>query len=123
MKKSLVVVCLLLIGLSAQAQKKNKNAKVSIEVDGICMMCKKRIEKAALNTKGVKFAVWNLKTHMLSLIIDERKTNKKIIQKNIAAVGHDTKGIKAKEHVYNAINPCCKYRDKEVVKAHDKGGN
>ena len=122
MKKTLVIVCMLLIGLSAQAQKKNKNAKLSIEVDGVCMMCKKRIEKAALNTKGVKFASWNVKTHMLSLIIDERKTTKKIIKKNIAAVGHDTKGIKAKDHVYNAIDPCCKYRDKEVVKAHDKGG-
>ena len=122
MKKVLVIVCLLLVGLSAEAQKKKKNAKVSIEVDGVCMMCKKRIEKAALNTKGVKFAVWNLKTHMLSLIIDERKTTTKTIQKNIAAVGHDTKSIKATEHVYNAIDSCCKYRDKEVVKAHDKGG-
>lgn len=122
MKKTLVIVCLLLVGLSAQAQKKNKNAKVSIEVDGVCMMCKKRIEKAALNTKGVKFAIWNVKTHMLSLIIDERKTTPKKIQKNIAAVGHDTKSFKATDHVYNAIDPCCKYRDKEVVKAHDKGG-
>ncbi|MFY0629788.1 MAG: cation transporter [Flavobacteriaceae bacterium] len=121
MKKVLVIVCLLLVGLSAEAQK--KNAKVSIEVDGVCMMCKKRIEKAALNTKGVKFAVWNLKTHMLSLIIDERKTNTKTIQQKIAAVGHDTKGIKATEHAYNSVDPCCKYRDKEVVKAHDKGGN
>ena len=109
----------MLIGISTQAQK--KNAKVSIEVDGVCMMCKKRIEKAALNTKGVKFASWNMKTHQLSLIIDERKTNVKTIQKNIAAVGHDTKGIKATEHAYNSVDPCCKYRDKKVVENHKKG--
>lgn len=110
-----------MICLSAEAQKKKKNAKVSIEVDGVCMMCKKRIEKAALNTKGVKFASWNLKTHLLSLIIDERKTDVKTIQKNIAAAGHDTKGIRAKEHEYNQLDPCCRYRDKKVVEDHKNG--
>lgn len=119
MKKLVVIISFMLIGISAQAQK--KNAKVSIEVDGICMMCKKRIEKAALSTKGVKFASWDMKTHKLSLIIDERKTKIKTIQKNIAAVGHDTKEVKATEHAYNSVDPCCKYRDKKVVDAHKKG--
>ncbi|MFD2566524.1 heavy-metal-associated domain-containing protein [Pseudotenacibaculum haliotis] len=119
MKKVLVVLSFMLLGVTAQAQK--KNAKVAIEVDGVCMMCKKRIEKAALNTKGVKFAVWDLKTHMLSLVIDERKTNVKTIQKKMASVGHDTKDIKATDKVYNSIDPCCKYRDKKVVDAHKKG--
>jgi cation transport ATPase len=118
MKKIIVMFCLLLVGLSAEAQKKKKNSKIAIEVDGVCMMCKKRIEKAALNSKGVKFASWDLKTHQLSLIIDENKTATKIIQQNIAAVGHDTKGIRAKDHVYNQIDPCCKYRDKNVVESH-----
>ena len=69
------------------------------------MMCKKRIEKAALNTR-VKFASWDVKTHQLSLIIDERKTSIKVI-KNIAAVGHDTKET-ATQDAYNSVNPCCK---------------
>ena len=102
------------------AQKKKKNSKVAIDVDGVCMMCKKRIEKAALNTKGVKFASWDLNTHQLSLIIDENKTDTKIIQNNIVAVGHDTNGIKAKDHAYNSNPACCKYRDKKVVDAHGK---
>jgi copper chaperone CopZ len=118
MKKIILIVCLLLTGFSAEAQKKKKNSKIAIEVDGVCMMCKKRIEKAALNTKGVKFASWDLKTHQLSLIVDENKTGVKTIQQNIAAVGHDTKGIRAKDHVYNQIDPCCKYRDKNVVESH-----
>lgn len=109
----------MLIGISTQAQK--KNARVSIEVDGVCMMCKKRIEKAALSTKGVKFASWDLKTKKLSLIIDERKTNTKTIQKNIAAVGHDTKDVKATKQAYNSVDPCCKYRDPKVVEDHKKG--
>ena len=122
MKKTILIICLL-IGFSASAQKKKKNSKVAIEVDGVCMMCKKRIEKAALNSKGVKFASWDLKTHQLSLIIDENKTDSKIIQQNVADVGHDTRGVRAKDHVYNQIDPCCKYRDKKIVDAHEKAEN
>lgn len=96
----------------------NKNAKVSLDVDGVCLMCKKRIEKACFKTKGVKSAVWNVETHELKLIIDERKTDIKTIQSNIAAVGHDTKDLKATDEAYNSVHPCCKYRDEEVLEDH-----
>lgn len=119
MKKIVTIIALILVS-SVQAQKKDKNAKLTMEVDGVCFMCKKRIEKAALSTKGVKFATWDVKTKKLSLIFDERKTNKKTIQKSIAEVGHDTKDIKATEKAYNSVAPCCKYRDEKVVKAHEK---
>lgn len=123
MKKVLIVLVVLMTSISIEAQKPNKNAKLKIEVDGVCFMCKKRIEKAALSTKGVKFAIWDVKSHILSLIIDERKTNKKTIQKNIAAVGHDTKDIKATDKAYNSVDPCCKYRDPKVVDDHKKSEN
>lgn len=97
----------------------NKNAKASIEVDGVCMMCKDRIEKAAIRTKGVKSAIWNVKTHELKLIFDERKTNLETISKKIVAVGHDTKKLKATDEAYNSVHPCCKYRDEDVVDDHD----
>jgi cation transport ATPase len=122
MKKITLIFSLFLIFFSAQAQskkvKKNKNARVSIEVDGICGMCKTRIETAALKTKGVKFAAWSVETHQLSLILDERKTTLKTIQKNIAAVGHDSKAIKATDEAYNTVHPCCKYRDEEIILNH-----
>jgi copper chaperone CopZ len=95
-----------------------KNAKASIEVDGVCGMCKERIEKAAIRTKGVKSAVWSIETHELSLIYDARKTNLDSISKKIAAVGHDTKRFTATEEAYNAIHECCKYRDETVKSEH-----
>lgn len=121
MKKIVCIFSLLLIGFSTQAQSEQvkKNAKITIEVDGVCGMCKKRIETAALKTKGVKFALWNVKTHQLNLIIDERKTTLHTIQKNIAAVGHDSKGFKATDEAYNAVHACCKYRNDEVVLEHE----
>jgi cation transport ATPase len=82
-------------------------------------MCKKRIETAALKTKGVKFAIWSVKTHQLNLILDERKTSVATVQKNILKVGHDVKGIKATDKDYNSVHPCCKYRDEEIILDHE----
>ncbi|KGL59446.1 Heavy-metal-associated domain-containing protein [Polaribacter sp. Hel1_33_78] len=121
MKNIIFIFSFLMIGFSGQSQevKKKKNAKVSFEVDGICGMCKKRIETAALKSKGVKFAIWSVKTHQLSVILDERKTDVKKIQKNIAAVGHDSKGFVASEEAYSSVHPCCKYRDEEIILDHE----
>ncbi|MFT5845992.1 MAG: copper chaperone CopZ [Psychroserpens sp.] len=114
--KKVIIVLVLLVSTVAFAQ--NKNERASLEVDGVCLMCKDRIEKAAIRTKGVKSAIWNVDTHELKLIYDARKTNLDSISKKIAAVGHDTKGLKATEEAYNSVHPCCKYRDDEVQKDH-----
>ena len=115
--KQVILIFTLLVTTATFAQ--NKNAKASMEVDGVCMMCKERIEKAAIRTKGVKSAVWNVDTHELKLIYDERKTDLKTIAQKVADVGHDTKEIKATDEAYESVHPCCKYRDKEVVKDHE----
>ncbi len=96
----------------------NKNAKAAIEVDGVCMMCKNRIEKACLKTKGVKSAVWNVDTHNLNLIYDERKVDLDAIKTKIAEAGHDTKDLKATDEAYEGLHPCCKYRDEEIQADH-----
>lgn len=114
--KKIITIVIILIGISGVAQ--DKNAKTSLEVNGVCSMCKVRIEKASLNTKGVKSATWNMATHELKLIYDARKTDLKNIEKNIAAAGHDTKNLKADDDVYKSINGCCQYRDPAVVDAH-----
>ncbi len=128
MKKLIFTLSLIMIGFSTQSQeiKKNKNAKISFQVDGICGMCKKRIETAALKTKGVKFAIWSPKTKQINLIMDERKTEVSTVQKNILKVGHDVVGadlkkIKATNEAYNSVHPCCKYRDEEIVLDHEGG--
>lgn len=125
MKKLIFTLSILFIGFQVQSQevKKNKNAKTSIKVDGICGMCKKRIETAALKTKGVKFAIWSTKTHQLNLIMDERKTDVSKVQENVLKVGHDIlledgKKILAQKEAYNSVHPCCKYRDEEIVLDH-----
>jgi mercuric ion binding protein len=117
MKKLVLLGLILFMGVTLTAQ--NKNAKATIGVDGVCLMCKDRIEKACIKTKGVKSAVWDVKTHELSLIYNEQKTDLTTIQESIAAVGHDTQEIIATDEAYNSVHPCCKYRDQEIKGDHE----
>ena len=109
MKK--VVLFVMAIFLSAMSFAQEKNKKLTMEVDGKCDMCKARIEKAALGVKGVKYALWDIPSHQLSLIIDERKTDPMKIKTALVEVGHDTKELKATDEAYASVHPCCKYRD------------
>ena len=72
MKQFITILALLILNVTFA---QDKNARATIEVDGVCGMCKKRIETAAVNTEGVKSAVWSIQTHELALIYDESKTN------------------------------------------------
>ena len=109
MKKILLTTLLTLVTVMTFAQEKNK--KLTMEVDGKCDMCKMRIEKAALGVKGVKYALWDIPSHQLSLIIDERKTDPMKIKTALVEVGHDTKELKATDEAYANVHPCCKYRE------------
>lgn len=114
--KNLIITVVVLMATSTFAQ--NKNAKATMEVNGVCGECKTRIEKACLNTKGVKYAQWSIETHELKLIFDERKTTKTGIKNQVLAVGHDVDNEKATDEAYSKLDACCKYRDEEVVKGH-----
>lgn len=111
--KKIIVIALMLFGLSVKAQenvKKSKSCKATIEVKGNCEMCKARIEKSALKTKGVKFAVWNVGTKKLNLVYNAQKVSKSEIVNSILAVGHDTDTLKVSDEVYNSLHQCCRYR-------------
>lgn len=110
MKNTIIGMMLFLISFSTIAQeKKDKNAKYNIEVNGNCEMCKKRIEKAAFSISGVKSAEWHIDDHMLHLIVNEKKCSITDVKKAIAEVGHDTDEVKATDEQYNNLHGCCMY--------------
>ena len=110
----LLIVLLATIQMFSQ----NKAAKASLEVNGVCMMCKSRIEKACLKSKGVKFANWDIDTHELKVIYDERKTDLQTISQIIANAGHDNKIVIASDEAYAKVHACCKYRDEAIKDNH-----
>ena len=110
MKNIILIVMVIFLGFSAQAQeKKNKNAKFVTEVNGNCEQCQKRIQKAAYSVAGVKSAIWSIETHQLSLILNEEKCSPLDVKKAIAKVGHDTDEVKATIEDYDNLHSCCKY--------------
>ena len=50
--KKMIIIMVFLLGVKGFSQ--NKNAKLTLEVDGVCNMCKDRIEAACVKTKGIK---------------------------------------------------------------------
>lgn len=101
------------ISISALAQSKVVTA--TIKVYGNCIMCKKRIE-TALDYKGIKKAEWSPKTKELVVVYNSDKITEKKIHELVAAAGHDTDLVKAKEDTYASLPFCCLYRD------HDHNG-
>jgi copper chaperone CopZ len=102
-----------LIYTSISAQKKySADSIVTFRVYGNCEMCKNRIEKAAKG-KGIKSAIWDVDTKILSLDYDPSITSSEKVQQRIADVGHDTQLRKSKNFVYNELPDCCHYREKK----------
>jgi len=90
-----------------------KREHAMLMVQGLCEMCKDRIEKTAKGISGVYSATWDQKTRELHVDFDKEKTNMDAVSKALAAVGHDTELYKADDKIYNALPACCKYREEK----------
>jgi Cu(I)/Ag(I) efflux system membrane fusion protein len=87
-----------------------KAESARLKVEGLCEMCKDRIEKTAKGIVGVSSARWEIETKQLYLQYDSEKTSADVIAKAVAKAGHDNERYEADDAVYNALPECCKYR-------------
>ncbi len=100
--------------VNAQSDKSERNFGFKVEtitVQGVCGMCKKRIEKAAMSAEGVKTATWNEDSKKLLLkysVHNPEAANE--VEKKVSAAGHDVGKTKATAEAYNKLPDCCKYR-------------
>jgi len=94
----------------AQKNALAKDTTVVLKVFGNCEMCKDRIEEASKG-KGVKSAIWDVDTKILTLVYDVSSTNPGKVGQRIADSGHDTELKKAKDYIYKQLPDCCLYRD------------
>ena len=113
MVKYIIVPYLMFSGMasySQDAKPENADVTVSVKVYGVCGQCKERIEEA-VKGKGVKSAVWNENTQMLSLVYNPSKASLEKLKNKIVAVGHDVEDKKANIAVYESLPKCCLYRE------------
>lgn len=113
MKTKVLIFILISISIVSLAQQKTVTA--NIKVYGNCAMCKNRIE-TALDQTGIKLASWDSKTKNLEVVYNSKKISEQQIHEWVAAAGHDTDKVKAKDEVYSQLPFCCLYRD------HDHSG-
>lgn len=109
-----IILLLLALPLSLFAQKKDIQ-KTSFEVEGVCGMCKARIEKTSYGLKGVKTVNWDIPSHQLTLLYDANKISLEDIHQAIANAGHDTPLATAPDEVYENLPMCCLYERKKKI--------
>jgi outer membrane receptor for ferrienterochelin and colicin/copper chaperone CopZ len=111
-RRSLFLLLLLSVSTLLSAQSTVDLLKsVTIHVAGVCGMCEDRIEEAALKTKGVEQAAWDADSQQLTVRVDADVFEEGLLHFNVAAAGHDTGQILAREEVYQALPACCRYKD------------
>lgn len=109
MLKYILIAILATITLPSAAQNATADT-ATFRVEGVCGMCKDRIENAAY-IKGVKKVEWNKETKMLTVVYNPSKVSVEKIGQSIAKAGHDNAYAKASTAEYNKVHDCCRYRE------------
>lgn len=111
----LVVAFFAFNNANAQSDKSARTIGISTQtfkVNGVCVMCKKRIESSTLLVDGVKSSAWDETTKQLTVKYSAfKKEAVDNVQKKLASVGHDNQSYKADGKAYNALPGCCHYRN------------
>ncbi len=108
---------LLVLLTSSQAQ---DALEYKFRVEGMCGMCKVRIEDNALSKGKADKASWDVDSKVLTVDVDETKTSVSFIKYQLALAGHDNGDFQATDEVYNALHGCCKYRDPSIITEHEE---
>ncbi|NNF32928.1 MAG: TonB-dependent receptor, partial [Saprospiraceae bacterium] len=122
MKFKNILLGIILTGLIPISGLSQENTTI-IWVDGICGMCEDRIKKAVLELEGISTAEWNVETKMLTFTTEEEAFDVEQVHLAVTRVGHDTKKYLAPQKAYDNLHACCKYRDEEVIAAHQQPTN
>lgn len=112
-----ILASLAIITAASAFSQSTKPVTLEMWVAGTCKSCEKRIE-AALDTKGILFADYTVKSHTLEVVYKPHKITEEKIHQLINEAGHDTKVSLASDEAYGKVDECCKYRTHECQKDH-----
>ncbi len=119
MKTKVIVAIIAIMAMFAQQsvaqdKKASKYEVIKIKTSSKCGMCKDAIEKAMAYTKGVKSSDLDLKSQIITVTYNPKKTTAKKIRTAISKSGYDADDVKAEEKAYKKLPACCK----KDAKAH-----
>lgn len=108
MKKTIVFIFAICIGLTAMAQQK-KPVTVKVNTPTVqCDMCKKKIEEYLMYEEGITKVVVDYKQKKTTVTYLTDRTNLENIKTAIANTGYDAEDIKAAPDAYEKLPKCCK---------------
>ena len=108
MKKGLfAIVATLLLSTSALTMASD-DKEVKIKTSAVCGMCKERIERNLSFEKGVKEASLDVKSKIVTIKYNPKKTDVTKLKANITKTGYDADELIADEAGYAKLPTCCK---------------
>ncbi len=120
MKRIVKLIATSLIVIVAMSTTSLEAKEGKVKVNGICGMCKNKIEKTAKAIKGVRTAVWDAKTRDLTVNYNEKLTDIDRISEAVAKIGYDAGDIKANKDARAKLPNCCK-NENNATHSSDQG--
>jgi copper chaperone CopZ len=105
--KIIFTVCLSMMLFISQAAAQ-QDTTIKIKTSGQCEKCKARIESGLSFEKGVKAVVFDVKTEVVTVKYNPKKTSPEKIKTAITKIGYDADEMAADENAYDKLPKCCK---------------
>lgn len=110
-KASLILVCITLAFKSLAGSVE----EVEIQTSALCYTCEQNLEKTFAFTKGVKDFEVNLKTGLVKVSYNPKKTDPNKIRMAITKAGYDADDLEADPGAFEKLDDCCKL-ERDMVK-------
>jgi periplasmic mercuric ion binding protein len=117
-KNIILVIAAILLPLSAVNGQGSNIEKIKIQTSAQCGMCKEAIEETLAFERGVKKSVLIMKTKVVEVEYDKRRTSPEKIRKAISKIGYDADDVPADKKAYEKLEACCKKPDDPNFKPH-----
>jgi mercuric ion binding protein len=106
--RNLILFLMLLSPMMVMAGDKEVTFKSSIN----CDMCKEKIEKDLVLTKGVKKVVVNVDKKEIKVTYNAEKTTEAKIKTAISKIGYDANDVIADKKAHDRLAKCCQKSEK-----------
>jgi len=85
-----------------------KNKELKVKTSAVCGMCKETIETALAFEKGIKKSNLDVKSQIITILYNSKKTSPEKIRIAISNTGYDADELAASPKAYNKLSACCK---------------
>lgn len=107
-KSARAILLMMLMVVAGGASAGVGSDEMKIKTSAICNMCKKRIERNVSLSKGIKEAVLDVPSKVLTVKYNGKKTTPAEIKKLVSSIGYDADEVPAVQEAHDKLPSCCK---------------